>query len=401
MLESLKTYLQFGNIYCGIEHSYDGNDFKVFATLLKKQNDRVKSEGRFEATNIEEIVKYIPQKQHVFLIVNDKDVLTKLVESGEVDNIKLVLKAYPNINLDEFYTEVLSQGNRHFISLCRKRIVDDMIEQYKSLGVSIINFSLGNLLAVTAQEFIANSQINTSNAHLTFEDNSLHTIQSIPEVGTITYDVNGLETDSTHLLSLVGALDSIIHQNGSQNNFSGEVEKLQKEHRLTQYFNFGVKFSGVVFLLILLTNFTIFSHYYKQVAQLKQELKTNHSTIDQMTQLSTKVKNAQNMVEKVLKTSHSKSSFYTDAIVRCQPKTILLNKLEYQPLRKPVSKNKAIDLDVNIIAISGESTSSDSFSKWLMDLEVLSWTDHINIVDYRDLSSDKSAFQIKIEMNEY
>ena len=57
----------------------------------------------------------LPKNQHAILIINNDKVLSKTVESEQNEPLKLLYKGFPNINLEEFYFEVLSEKSKHFI----------------------------------------------------------------------------------------------------------------------------------------------------------------------------------------------------------------------------------------------------------------------------------------------
>ena len=50
------------------------------------------------------------------------------------------------------------------------------------------------------------------------------------------------------------------------------------------------------------------------------------------------------------------------------------------------------------LLISGDSTDSEMFSFWIKKLEILTWVEKIEIIDYSDLTNHISSFSIKITM---
>jgi Tfp pilus assembly protein PilN len=114
--------------------------------------------------------------------------------------------------------------------------------------------------------------------------------------------------------------------------------------------------------------------------------------------LNEEVSKTQKIVEDMLKSGSSKSSYYVDAIVRELPESILLIDLDYQPLAKRIRPERPIEIEENTVMISGESTNSDGFSKWLALMEANAWVKQVDILDYRDVSANLSNFNIKITM---
>src|SRR5690606_34551606 len=138
--------LRFGNRYCGIEHISFGGKETINASILKKSKKELHIDTVFECNTIEDLSELIPKNSHAFLVLNNDNVLTKKVENRQRETIKLVHQAFPNINSNDFMYEVLIQNDVHFVSICRKSYIEEIIESYKRKKIAIINLSLGNLL---------------------------------------------------------------------------------------------------------------------------------------------------------------------------------------------------------------------------------------------------------------
>ena len=106
----------------------------------------------------------------------------------------------------------------------------------------------------------------------------------------------------------------------------------------------------------------------------------------------------QKMVDDLLKTNESKSSFYVNEIIHSLPTTVLLKELDYQPLQKRIKADKKIELDENTIVISGSSNSSEIFSNWISQLGKMEWVFKVDIINYGLDSKTVSDFTIKIKL---
>lgn len=395
MLQGLKTYLLFGNHFCGIEHTTNNGEDILYVTLLKKSKKEVNIESAFQSNSIAEL-KEIPKKQHVFLAINNENVLTKSIESEQADGLTLVYKSFPNINLDDFYYEITAQGAIYFVSICRKDYVEALIARYKSQGAIVVNISLGNTIALSITNFIDSNAICSSNSLLTKTNNNIVSIKAVEHKESETYDINGLNVSNHQLLSFSGALVSILNNHGSNSNF--EKQLLVSDYTQSRFFNLYLKF-GLTFIFgILLINFLFFNHYFTAVNTLQHTSQINQSTRQSVVELNTKVAKTQKMVDDILKSGASKSSFYTNAIVHSLPSSILLSDLNYQPLKKRIKEKQPIEVSSNILLISGASTNSTTFSKWIADLDELKWVNKTEILNYEDVSKSISNFSIKLSL---
>jgi len=398
MLLGLRSYLLYGNLFCGIEHTRNSGNNIVYVTLLKKSKKEIEVESSFESETIEKLSIKLQKKQHAFLIINDGNVFTKRIESPQTDDLKLVYMAFPNINVEDIFYEIIRQGPTYFVAICRKDHVDDLISKYQSSGISVNNVSFGNSLISSVSAFMDKDNIMTSNAVIQMKDNDILSIEGKEYDKAENYDVNGLRTTSKGLLSLSGALTAVIDNYAPQTNFEHQRQLLVNDFKQTRFFTQFLKF-GLVFLFgLLMVNFLFFSHYYGKVNTLQQTSQVNQITKKQVLELNAEVDKKQKMVDDMLKSGTSKSSFYTNAIVQSLPKTILLAGLNYQPLLKQIKEGQLISIDTNVLLISGESSNSNLFSAWISDLDKNAWVSKVDILDYNDVSNSSSNFSIKLNI---
>jgi len=395
MIDRLLKYLTYGNQFCGIECTTENGQDIFRATVLKQTKKELVEDASVEENSIETIAKTLSKNQHIFLIVNTEKVLVKSIESEQKDHLKLVYKAYPNLDVNSFYYEVLSQGNRHFIALCRKDYIDNLITEFSEYKLNVIDFSLGHSLAAILTDYINENTVYSSNSKIEFIDNGITSIEKHEPISEH-YKINGLKISSAYLLSFLAAIESVLNSNISQTNSSVTKQNLIDDYKQTRFFNQFLKFGGIFILGLLLINFLFFNHYFNRVNELGQISELNQSTKAKIIKLDAAVSKKKKMVDDILKSNASKSSFYSDRIITALPKSILLSELQYQPLLKRISKEKPIELNEDTIHISGTSNDSEVFSNWISQLEKLEWIEKVEIVDYGTESNSNSEFKIKI-----
>jgi Tfp pilus assembly protein PilN len=392
MFDRLLTYLKFGNRFCGVEHTSKKGQDCINVTVLKQSKKELLIEEHIQGDSIS---NKLPKHRPIYLVINNNKVLTKTIESNQNDALKLVYKAFPNINLDEFYYEVLSQVNTHFIALCRKDDVENIIKEYKELKILILNFSLGNSLISSLKSFINQDYVFSSNVKVEIQDGNVIKIEKTETISE-TYRINGLEVSSAYLLSFSGALQIVLGNNESVTNYDVRSENLVSDFKHTRFFNLFLKVGGLFILGLLLINFFFFNHYFNQVNELRQLSEVNQSTKNQILTLDEVVSKKQKIVDDLLKSNGSKTSYYADRIIQSIPKSILLSEFNYQPLLKRIKSGKEIELKKNVIDVSGESNDSEAFSDWVSVLERKDWISRVDILVYGSASSKVSDFKIEI-----
>ena len=397
MLKKVQSYLQFGNLFCGVEHTTKNGKAYIIGTLLKKAKEEVTIVDSFEGYTAEGLISKLPKKQHLHLIINDDNVLTKLIESEVLDSLKLVYKAFPNINLDDFYYEVIQQKNSHFVSICRKEYVDSLTNTYTKNNRSVINYSLGHSIVTNIIAFFNNEDtLYTSNALITIQENILSSIEKTEFENLKNYEVNGLTVSNNQLLSFSGALHSVIKSNNALTNYENRKQFLLNKYNHARFFRQFLKFAGVFLLGLLLINFLFFNYYFNEVNTLNQASQINLSTKSKIVDLNKSVSDTQKIVDDMLQSGASKSSYYANSIVQSLPISIILSELNYQPLLKRLKEDKTIELQSHTIIVSGDSNSSEAYSKWISLLEANIWVKTIETIAYSDVSNSKSVFTFQI-----
>ncbi|GAA3647416.1 hypothetical protein [Flavivirga jejuensis] len=396
MLKSIKTYLEYGNHFCGVEHTVQNDQDVIYTTVLKKSKNDIDIENVLKETSFDSLFDKLPKKQPVFLIINNNNVLTKQIKSPLKEIEKLVYNAFPNINLEDFFYEGITQEDNHFIAICRKVYVKELISKYQTKEFSIINVSLGNSVITNSSNFINSNTICTSNANISIANGSITAIDKIETKELIHYNVNGLEVNNNQLLSFSGALNVVLQSFSPLTNFDLLKQSLKIDYQQSRFFTQFVKFALVFILTSLLINFFIFNHYFNEVNTLEQTSQVNQTTKKKLLDLNESVNKSQKMVDDMLKSSASKSSYFANIIIQGLPNSILLSELNFQPVLKRIKKGQSIEVDSNVILISGASNNSDMFSEWMVDINKLNWVRKTEILSYEDTSKTSSNFSIKL-----
>jgi len=137
----------------------------------------------------------------------------------------------------------------------------------------------------------------------------------------------------------------------------------------------------------------IFSYYYDKLEILNQDSSINSSNKERLVKLKETVSSKETRVETILGNKNTKSTLYLDEIANSVPNTMLLDAITYQPLLKPIQKNKLIEQNLNTILIEGESYNSDDFSNWTDTLEGFKWIKAVETQGYGYKTQKSSYFK--------
>lgn len=396
MLKEALSYIKYGNTFYGVEYTINASKEVFYVSKLKKKRQTFDSDVFSLFNTKDSVYEALPKNAHIALVINTEKVLTKAIASSEKTTTELVYKAFPNINLEDFYFQVLEQETTSFVSICRKTYIDSIIKDYLANKCFVTQISLGNISITGLKPFISNEVIQTSNTLLHFKTNTLSNISKTSNDTRVTYDINGLVVEDRFMTSTSLVLQEQLGISNTIHNFENHIWlNGYLQSRFTKIF---IKSGGLFLLLVLLINFCIFNHYYNKVNELQSMAMINQSSKEQLLMLNESVSHKGNMVEDLLKSSNSKSVYYLNSIVHSLPNSIILSVYNYQPIVKRIKPKKPIEQALKTIHLNGITNNSRQYSQWISDLEMKPWIKSVDPLHYSDKTKSLSEFSIKIVM---
>ena len=396
MLKDLFKNIIDGRVFCGLEYSEHAGDEKFYGVQLIRRKNSLEELKSFEVPEIEDLGEQLKKQQALFLVINTSQVITKSVGRTKAADLAVVNKAFPNLNMEDFYYEVSEVCGSTLVSICRKPYVDEILEKLEAKGFAIIGCSLALHQLRQVEEFLPKDKVHLSNTEIVREEDDL-TIHKTDPV-KVSYNVNGIKTASLYLLSLSAALMHFFRNTTGFSNLEEQNASFQENFYQKRFFRLFSRALMVLLLIALLINFFVFNHYYQKVEQLKQTSEINTSNKEKLMELNALIARKEKLVEDVLSSSASRSSLYLDEIASEIPETLLFTEIDYQPLKKKIKKDKEILLHLGMIDIYGQSTNSDNFSLWIEHLESLDWVLRVDVEDYGFQAANTSFFKIKVRI---
>lgn len=388
----LRQKLTYGSRFCAVEHAINA-EFHLLGLQRKKKELVISQKEEFK--DQEEVVQALKGQKHIYLIVNNEQVLTKRVDFTHIAKESVVKAAFPNITLNDFYFEVVENEARSTVSICRKKVIDDILKFYEEKGISVIQFSLANNSFDKLLPFLNDFQFHTSNSVFDVVDHKVVDWKKSKPVAK-TYDINGLVIDSNQLLPLAGILS---YYNGVERSSEEDIESnLVKEYQQKRFFQLGLR-SGLGFLFVLLlVNFLVFSSYRNKVSDLTTELSLNETYKKQLINLTDVVDKKKKLVESINSVSNSKVIWYFDEIAKSVPKTLLLNEINYQPLTRSAREGKPLVFTNDQIIVKGISKDNSDFTYWITQLEQMNWIEKVSFQNYGEKKSSVTSFEFTIQL---
>ncbi len=396
MLERVKKYIKDGNCYTGVEYVERDSILNLYCTQLSKKRDELDVTAFFAINTITELSLKLKKDTSLFLVINTSQVLSKIIEKKETDDLTTINSAFPNIELDTFYYEITSFGENLMIAICRKEHVDDILSAFSEKKQQIIGFSLAFQQLYQVEKFIDQTVIKLPEAILNREDKRI-SINNANE-NNIEYNINGSIVKNTFLVSFSSALTHFLNGSSLASNFIEKTSYLKSEYYQKRFFQLYSKSFGITILGLLLINFFFFNHYFQKVEKLKETAEVNTSNKEKLLELSEIVLKKEKLIDDVVSSSSSKSSMYLDQIASLLPSTLLLSSMDYQPIESKIKKNETILFDVNSIHIKGQAKDNEDFSKWIEAVEKLDWVSRLDVTGYGYENKSTSSFIVLINI---
>lgn len=370
MIQQILTY---GKNYASIEHAENAS-YSILQLTQKKKEFVITQRPKVE--DLDKGIELLKGQKHVFLVFNDEQVLSKKVAMIHQDEKVLIRNAFPNISLNDFYYEVYQNINHSYVCIARKDKIDQTINTYQKKGISIIDFSLGNLAVQNLQPFVDNKTLFSSNAQIDFDNNSINEIQKT-SISNENYLINDLEVSNEEILPLAGIISYY-----TKNTSSIKQRELKEVYLHKRFFDVGLKVGLGFLLLILLANFFFFSSYRDSVGNLMGELQLSETYKNQLNTIQEEVTQKKRLVESVQSASNSKLSQYIDELGSSVPSSILLSQIHFQPIEEIQKKDKPLMFKTSQIVVKGISKENEDFSNWDSFLEQKKWIKNISIHEY-------------------
>ena len=391
----MKDRLFFGNTFCAVEHSFDSGGNEEFHCLqLSKQKNELVLKNSESFNSLENLFSYLKEikQEHLVLVVNNNQVLSKSIPFVE-PNKELVFKnAYPTLVKSNFYAQVSYSNTNSFISIVRNDYVEKLAKEYQSNAIDVVDVLIGSLSVSAISDVIEETEVYTSNAKVTLLDKQIHVIEN-KSFDVNTYSINGLKIQSSYVLSL-GAIVSFYLQKAiffSENNVTQFKEK--------KTFNLGYKLVlGVIFLMVLV-NFLFFSSYNKEVAKLREQLEIKTGAKLRLKEISVSLEKKRKLLSELQNSSLFSVSKYADQIVEEIPNSVVLSEINYQPIEGTIRKEKEVKFKIKEIEIKGVLNNYNEFTSWIDKIEQKKWVNQLlELSTEKDKRKKNSSFHVLIRV---
>jgi len=387
-----------GKQFLGIEVFSNAKTEKINCVLVNKDKDELSVIEYYKFNSINEISFDKVNNTPAIITINTDKVLIKEIDIVEKNDLILVKKAFPNLNLDEFYYDIWRLTDKSIVSIVRKNYLENLINSLRNtfklkiatvfIGIapikSTINYISQNTIDLNGRSF---DKINSSLLFRTsFEDQSI-------------YEISGMRIKGEDLLSFSGIVSFVTFNLGTGSVL--ELNTIIKNDFLQDaIFKTISRFTVFSLLTILLINYVFFTHYFNKYEELT--LKNEQEIINQskLEVLKKNVLEKEKKLKEIALSSAEKITVKINNISKTIPTTILLEEFDYQPIIKKGNNENLTLFQENNIKINGITTDNDDFTNWIESLSKKDFIKEVTIVDFGKNENKELIFTISINLNE-
>lgn len=389
--------LLLGKQYIGVEHFTLGNEEKIAMLLVENKKEGLVIVQKDRVNYTQKIAEKWDVHLPFFLIINTNQVIQKEVSSIESSDEKLLHKAFPNTNWEEFYFEIWRLKTKSIIVIARKAYLNEVLSHYEKQKITIAGISLGICALAEIVEYTDEDQIYT-NHQMISRPEELQMISSGVSDSAITYNINDLEIQNRRLLAFSGILRLIINTSPNSGSIISYSETLYDAYNQKQFFTKGLKVMIGVVLTVLILNFIFFTHYYKLAEETVETILVNKSSLEDVNKIKKRIIVKEEKVKSSIGKTDSQSSLIINEIAKRIPSSIVLTELTFNPLEKKIKTDEAIVTTDKVIIIMGTTLSNNTFTHWIETIEKFKWIDKVLITHFGKNEDNETAFSIKITL---
>lgn len=395
-IPSLNNFL-LGTHYIGVEHFTLNNEEKTSLLLVEKKKEGLVIAKKDRVNYTGKIAEKWDSKLPFFLTINTNQVIQKEVSGIEPSDEKLLHRAFPNTNWEDFYFEIWRLKTKSLIAIARKSYLHEIVSNYQSQKITVAGISLGICSIANIIDYTDETVLQTNHQLISNQEQEQIISASLQDL-IIVYNINSLQIENRQLLAFSGILRLIMNVTVNTGSIISYSDELYNDYNQKTFFVKGLKIAVGTLLVILVLNFIFFTHYYKLAQETSETLLVNKSSIEDVNKIKQRIIVKEEKVKNLVGKTTSQSSLIINEIANKVPTSILLTDLTFNPLEKKIKQEEPIITQEKTITISGTTIANEAFTNWIESIEKLSWTDKVLITHFGKNDTNETVFSIKLTL---
>jgi hypothetical protein len=393
----------------GIEVTFLSNEeLEIHLCVLRLEKSKVLIEKQvLTLQTFQQLKEYIPSGIPIYVFLNGRGILHKKVNLLPQSEEELVQTVLPGAKASDFYTQEFQQEKNAYISIVRKQLVQEVLNTFTALQLSVWALSLGAFQCVSLYSLLRpnahNGELEFSRHRLTFLNETLESytsLNTLPEFPKQIH-IDQEKIDSRLLLSYIGALGVLL----DLPNVEASIDTLQdSKDEFRASVHFKILSIGVLglFLFVLLLNFVLFSLFTSQNNELSARENTFSGMLKEMEALEKEVAEKQMFLSGAGWLAPSRASYLADRIAATVPVSVRLTEMAVHPVDELKTKTERKTVfDTGKIRLSGNTTKPTILNEWVDELKMIDKIESTKLLQYRyDHKEKVGNFTIELLIKE-
>jgi hypothetical protein len=391
-----------GSRFAGLEIQFLNNGIEFHLIILRRKGQQLVVEKSVSAIEtIEKLSVHLSKDIPLSIAFTGKGILHRRIAVNPDSDGKILLsRVLPNASLNDFYLQAVSASQDElFVSVLRKSVVDELLEQLKLF--SVVTCSLGPVAVMNILGLLDESktEMNFGSHSLHFQNGLVEEVYFL-EINSEKkiLDIGGQKISDINLLAFAAAFQQLIAEEQRMEMVIETLSFSKEEFLHRKLFKTGVEALLIVTLLLLLGNYFIFSHYWSEKNMLESKLQTDGGAFIHLRKLESEVRVKRCFLQQAGLLGQSNNSYYADQIAFSLPQEILLTRMDIAP-RLKLTEEDSIGFKPGIVEIDGTCSQSIVLNKWLHDLEEKKWIKGATLESYlQDKTMKQGEFEIALDL---
>lgn len=389
--------------YTGVSIDFleDGSRLINYVSLVKKKNGFVIEELKSNLSSFDQFKEEFKKSPSVYLIINGKGIIHKKIATElikeDIHSANLVPYVFPNVEQKDFYAQFHQQDEFVYISVCRKILIDELLNELETFACYPSQLFLGPFALESIIEFIdANAVVETNTNRLSFNDSKVDKIDKVEITDDKEYVFETEHVKSTALLAY-----SVAVLNGLDiTQESGHLDLVESNRNSIK---FNIKFRKYLivssFLLcgILLLNFFAFSYLFNKVETNSSIVSSNKKANSLQKKLNEDYRIRKTFIVNKNWDNNIHVANYIEDIASIAPKGMKLLSMAYQKENVKKSRVDKIPIfDYSTIDVNGIVQNSNQLNQWIKKINDYPYMKDLKLLDYKASMSNNYVFTLKI-----
>jgi len=371
-----------------------------WAEAYKKKNEVILDKSGSLSGDFDQLFQAIDSQLPMVLTFDGKGVLTRQWE-GEVQQPDHVFSSLvPQGKLSDFFVQVVPSLQTHWVCLCRKNSLDEILTKLQKHGVSVIDLVLGPFILQRTKSFINTSDHNwhLKQYAIIWSENNISSFGKEPVANTMSYNFGGDLLLSDQVIPFSHAFDRLAQLEQPINDFSEIVLNHNNSLYKKAFRLVGVGFLAIYFGLLVM-NYLFFNKYSEKLNQQNTMYQSSIATLNELEQLTADLVQKERIARKAGVSGKRQRSYIADCIASELPDDIVLTEMSFNPLDSKRQKKDVPEFIDQTITIKGTMGKSSLLYRWISTLKQNQWVKEIEVIDlYQEDLANDAYFELKVKL---